>query len=346
MGTRPRLAVEIRPEGIVAARAESARAPLAAVALSRFAEGAVNPELKAGNVANHATVVEAVREALDAVSAGNSRDVTMVIPDASVRVLLLDFDELASKQAEALPVVRFRLKKLLPFDADEAAVSYQVMTHGKNSLRVLAVAMPRDVLAEYEGVVTAAGYMPGAVLPSTLAALAALEESNGATLVINASRRALTAAIVNKGELLLHRTLETVETVETTPQTPEQKTEAPAETPAEVLSDTSGFAWRDGDVEVAPPPVEKVEPGVDSDEIAQQISIAAAYFEDTLQQTPEAVISAGTLGAEHLASIMSAKGMYGLPVREMVGAEALDVEAATASTPRSWLAGVRGALKG
>ena len=94
-----------------------------------------------------------------------------------MRVLFLEFDELPSKAVEALPVVRFRLKKLLPFDADEAMVSYQVMSSEKNVVKVLAVAMPKEVLEEYEAVVLAAGYVPGACLPSTLAALAGLEEA-------------------------------------------------------------------------------------------------------------------------------------------------------------------------
>ena len=97
-----------------------------------------------------------------------------MVPDSAVRVLFVDFDQLPSKAAEALPVVRFRLKKLLPFDADEAMVSYQVMSSEKDSVKLLAVAMPKAVLEEYEGVVLAAGYLPGAVLPSTLAALAGL----------------------------------------------------------------------------------------------------------------------------------------------------------------------------
>ena len=71
----------------------------------------------------------------------------MIVPDAAVRVLLLDFDELPAKPVEALPVVRFRLKKLLPFDADDAAISYQVMATAKGSLQALAVAMPRQLLA-------------------------------------------------------------------------------------------------------------------------------------------------------------------------------------------------------
>ena len=102
---------------------------------------------------------------------------TLVVPDSAVRVLFLDFDQLPTKAAEALPVVRFRLKKLLPFDADDAMVSYQVMSSEKGTIKLLAVAMPKAVLEEYEAVVLAAGYLPGAVLPSTLAALAGLDES-------------------------------------------------------------------------------------------------------------------------------------------------------------------------
>ena len=37
--------------------------------------------------------------------------------------------------AEALPLVRFRLKKLLPFDADDdAMVSYQVMSERRSAM--------------------------------------------------------------------------------------------------------------------------------------------------------------------------------------------------------------------
>ena len=111
-----------------------------------FAEGAVVPGLKAGNIVDRAAVSAAVRKALDAVLATGRerlRDVTVVVPDAAVRVLLLDFDQLPSKAAEALPVVRFRLKKLLPFDADDAMVSYQVMSNEKGGVKVLAVAMPK-----------------------------------------------------------------------------------------------------------------------------------------------------------------------------------------------------------
>ena len=156
LGTRPRLACEVRAEGVVAARAEDALAVLSAIAQAPLADQIVIPRLHAvdaseatvtpsgvgGDAAGRAAVVAAVRKALEAVAL-RSREVTLIVPDAAVRVLLLDFDELPAKPAEALPVVRFRLKKLLPFDADDAAVSYQVMATAKGLVHVLAVAMPR-----------------------------------------------------------------------------------------------------------------------------------------------------------------------------------------------------------
>ena len=47
-----------------------------------------------------------------------------VVPDAAVRVVLLEFDTLPSDSEEAAGVVRFRMKKSLPFDVDKARVSY------------------------------------------------------------------------------------------------------------------------------------------------------------------------------------------------------------------------------
>jgi type IV pilus assembly protein PilM len=80
-------------------------------------------------------------------------------------------------------------------------------------------------------------------------------------------------------------------------------------------------------------------------EVTQAVSVAAAYFEDTLQVTPETVLSAGTLGAETLAAMMDEGGLTGLRVREMVDTGMLQAGAVTATVPRCWLAGVRGALR-
>jgi type IV pilus assembly protein PilM len=366
LGTRPRLAVEVRAEGVVAARAEDATALLTGVARADLAEGALAPGLKAGNILDKAAVTAAVRRVLDAVAGTGrerSRDVTVVVPDSAVRVLFVDFDQLPSKTAEALPVVRFRLKKLLPFDADEAMVTYQVMSNEKNAVRLLAVAMPKAVLEEYEAVVLAAGYLPGAVLPSTLAALAGLDEVTAPVLVVNAGTTVVTTAIVQGEALLLHHSFDmsvsapaaatTVVSVVDRESTAGEWAQQEGRGQDGLGQDGLGpGGWDRFDAEAAMQTsvVETAvmrERGIRAEmrEVAQAVSVAAAYFEDSLQRSPEQLLVAGTLGAESLAAVMEESGLEGLRVHEMVDAGMMQAGAVTASVPRGWLAGVRGALR-
>jgi type IV pilus assembly protein PilM len=347
LGTRPRLACEVRTEGVVAARAEDAAGLLAAVSRVDLADGVLAAGLKLGNIVDRTAVVAAVRSTLDAVAGaggGRTRDVTLIVPDAAVRVLLLDFDVLPSKVAEALPVVRFRLKKLLPFDAEDAVVSYQVMSSAKDLVRVVAVAMPREVLNEYEAVVTAAGYVPGAVLPSTLAALAALEEAESAALVVNAGAQQVTTAIVRSGVLLLHRSVDMTAGVgvEAPVVMPLVDRESSAQEWAQQEAVSSEEAREAGVIEVAevrePAEVEAAR------EVTQAVSVAVAYFEDTLQTPPQTVLAVGTLGAERLEQMLVRSGLEGLRVKELMETKTIAADAVTAGVSRGWLAGVRGAL--
>src|SRR5437764_14835309 len=82
------------------------------------------------------------------------------------------------------------------------------MANEKDSVKLLAVAMPKAVLEEYESAVLAAGYLPGAVLPSTLAALAGLDEAEAPVLVVNAGLGSVTTASVQAGVLMLHRSVD------------------------------------------------------------------------------------------------------------------------------------------
>jgi type IV pilus assembly protein PilM len=281
--------------------------------------------------------------------------VTVIVPDSAARVLFVDFDQLPSKTAEALPVVRFRLKKLLPFDADDAMVSYQVMSSDKDSVKLLAVAMPKAVLEEYESAVLAAGFLPGAVLPSTLAALAGLDEAESAVLVVNAGIGAVTTAIVQAGTLLLHRSVDMSASMGGSAETGSMLPLVSRENTAQEWAKQEPLGpggWDRFDAESAMQTsvtetavAREVEMRVAAHEVAQAVSVAAAYFEDSLQRSPDQLLVAGTLGAQTLAAMMEESGLEGLRVREMVEAGMIEPGTVTASVPRSWLAGVRGALK-
>jgi len=164
------------------------------------------PSISETNVRAPEAVSEAISKTLDAV-APRTRAVSVVIPDTALRVFVLDFDSLPSKVAEAVPVLRFRLRKMVPFDVEHAAISYQILPGTKTECRVLTAVIPGPILAEYESLVRLAGYEPGAVLSSSLAALAAIN-SEEPVLAACLSNTSLTTSITHGADLLLYRTLE------------------------------------------------------------------------------------------------------------------------------------------
>ena len=204
-GGRPPAAVEITPDGVLAAAIPGLGQP-PVYAFQALPPGALLPGIGEPNLREPEVVAAAIRSTLDQVSP-RARAVTLVVPDTVVRVFVLDFDSLPAKPAEAYPVLRFRLRKMVPFDVEHAGLSYQVLVENKNECKVLAAVLPAPVLAEYEGAVRAAGYEPGAVLPSSLAALEAID-SMQAMLIANLGPMALTTSITNGQDLLLYRTLD------------------------------------------------------------------------------------------------------------------------------------------
>ncbi len=203
--SKPKLACEIAADRVVAGRISERGNMVDACTAGELARGSVVPDLLETNLRERQRVFEAVRETLGALNS-RSRDVIAVLPDATVRVMLLDFETLPANRTEAESVVRFRLKKSLPFDLDKAKISYHAQ-QSTNGLKVVAAVALSSVIEDYESIFREAGYSPGIVLPSMLAALGAAEATRP-TLVVKVDSRTTSIAILDKNQLLLFRTLE------------------------------------------------------------------------------------------------------------------------------------------
>jgi type IV pilus assembly protein PilM len=203
-GGRPPVAVELSPQGVLAA-ASPGQGLAPVYAFERLPEGALIPGAEEQNLHAPEVVANAIRNVLGQVSP-RTRSVTLVLPDSVVRVFVLDFDSMPARAAEAVSVLRFRLRKMIPFDVEQAGVNYQILVASKTSCKVLAAVIPGVNLHEYEAVVRQAGYEPGVVLPTSLAALAAID-STEPVLATNLGVTTLTTCITNGQDLLLYRTL-------------------------------------------------------------------------------------------------------------------------------------------
>jgi type IV pilus assembly protein PilM len=199
-----KLACEITGDRVLAGRASDRGGALECSAYELRANSVV-PDLTEANIRNRTLVFQTVRDALDGV-AGRSKDVIAVLPDSSVRVVLLDFDALPANRHEAEAVVRFRLKKSLPFDVEKAKVSYHAHA-SNNGVRAVAAVALNSIVEEYESIFREAGYTPGIVLPSTLAALGAAN-ADRPTLVVKVDERTTSIAILDQNQVLLFRTLD------------------------------------------------------------------------------------------------------------------------------------------
>ena len=204
---RPPLACEIAADRVLAGRSGDAGRMVEVCSARELPPGSIEPDLMESNLRDGSAVRQAIASALGSIG-GRSRDVIAILPDTAVRVVLLDFEALPDKPVEAETLVRFRLKKSLPFNLDDARISYHAQTAG-SGVRVVAAVVLNSVLQEYESAFRDAGYSPGVVMPAMLAALGAADAERP-TLVVKVDARTISIAILDQEQLLLFRTLENV----------------------------------------------------------------------------------------------------------------------------------------
>ena len=203
----PGMAFEISEAGIAAARigarAELEFQPLKSgtLAVSPLKENVVDPD-------DFSMAVRTLAEGPKGTPAARKRkDVALILPDFSARISVLDFDSFPSDAKEQASLIRFRLKRSVPFDVESAALSYWVQPAADKKVDVVVVMAPLEIVARYEAPFRAAGMNPGLVTTSSIAALELAEES-GLSVMAKISGRVLTVLVRDKGALKLTRCLE------------------------------------------------------------------------------------------------------------------------------------------
>jgi type IV pilus assembly protein PilM len=198
----PSLVVEIAGGHVAAARWGAVRGNLEAFAVEPLPFGAVVPSPVESNIPQPDEVRSALRKVFSRVSAGPG--LALLIPDPVVRVFILPFENLPRRSDEALPLLRWRLKKSVPFDVDETVVSWMRQPGREGNLEVVTAVARQRIVREYEEIAKSLGAGAGVVLSSTVATLPLLEE-RGSTLLVRMCGKALTTVIVQGASLCVYR---------------------------------------------------------------------------------------------------------------------------------------------
>lgn len=207
---RPQVAVEVRPRGIgvVRLRREGRASVLAAAASVELPADVVRPSLTQPNLGDREAFRNALRAALERAGVLGGGPVALVLPDPVARIALVPAAEVqATRSSELDEVVRFRLRKSLPFDVREARVAHVRSPRAGDAL--LAVAALDGILESYEEVCRSVGLEPGLVELSGLALCrqAFGPESTGDRLLVNWDEGYATLVLVRAGWPALARTL-------------------------------------------------------------------------------------------------------------------------------------------
>src|ERR1700751_2280145 len=162
----PTLVAEIPPSRVAVARWGKTRGTLESYAIEPVPFGAIVPSPVEVNVAQPDAVRGALRRLFSRVT-GHGTDVALLIPDPVVRVFILAFETLPRRADEALPLLRWRLKKSVPFDVDQTVVSWMRQESREGKLEIVTAVARNRIVREYEQIAETLGANVGVVLSST-----------------------------------------------------------------------------------------------------------------------------------------------------------------------------------
>jgi type IV pilus assembly protein PilM len=202
----PLTVCEVAPGYVAAARWGRTGTDLEAFANEPLSPGAVGPTAVETNLLN----AEEVRAAVASVFArlrARPQDVALLLPDPVIRIFVLHFDAFPRSRADALPLLRWRLKKSVPFEAEETLVSFMRQAPREEGVDVVTGLARLRIVREYEHLLESVGMAPGVVMSSTLAALPLLNDRRPA-LLARLAGNALTTAIVREGILCGYRCID------------------------------------------------------------------------------------------------------------------------------------------
>ncbi len=173
-----------------------------------FEPGSLRVSPSEENILRPDSFARAVRDVTGESTGRKRRTAAVILPDHAGRTTVLDFDSFPTKLEEQETLVKFRLRKAVPFDIDSASVSFHAQPRaGSKKVDVIASSISLETLARYEAPFRAAGLHMGFVTTSMLAALNALP-TTGCQVLVKLSGLVLALAVTDAGALRLLRTIE------------------------------------------------------------------------------------------------------------------------------------------
>lgn len=122
--------------------------------------GLLSPAAHSTNIKDPDRLKAVIQEVLDPIAVGEER-IALILPETIGRLFILEVETPFSNKNEGEKILKWQLKGSLPVDPEATVLDFQVLDQREDGhKRLLVAAVARNVLEEYESVVSAAGYFP------------------------------------------------------------------------------------------------------------------------------------------------------------------------------------------
>ena len=213
MGLRPPcpdVALELDPRSMTLVRLKPKRHTIEAFQIRTLDEAGVPATIFDQDVVAPERLREQLRGLYESAGTRPGR-MSLVLPDNLAKISLLTLPERPPSRKQLEEVVRFKMRRSVPFRLREATLSYQIIPSEGRSVAILVALIRRNLIERYEQALEAIGAKPGLIdlcTPSLLnlcrkeLAAAALK---GDVALLNCAQNYFSLVIFRDGRLIFFR---------------------------------------------------------------------------------------------------------------------------------------------
>ena len=170
----PGLGIDLRSNELAIARLSEKRTTpeIDLCFTSPLAKGQLRFTMHEPNVLDEEGFQKSLESALLRAGVAGRKRIALTLPDYVARLSITELPDPPRSRTELAEMLKFRLKKSLPFDTAEARLAFERLPG--NTPTFLTGVMREAVVAQYEEIFTGLGFHVGLVLPASLSVLTLL----------------------------------------------------------------------------------------------------------------------------------------------------------------------------
>lgn len=167
-------------------------------------KGVIHPSFNEKNIVEKEILKEIFSKAIHELNI-SQRDIVLIFPEISQKTFTFSFNSLPASPQEKEQIIRFRIKKKMPFLPDDAKISYDLIQKD-SEIRSVVLLARTYIIKEYEEFFQQFGLKIRNIVPPYVGLMNLLSvESNGSYFLLNIEEDSFSLTVFKDSDLILYR---------------------------------------------------------------------------------------------------------------------------------------------